>query len=58
MFLNHRTVTQKSTCPVVDVFAKLLASWWDRMTILVRGLLVEIVYIISPPKVLSTECAF
>ena len=28
------------------------------MTILVSGLLVEIVYIISRPKVLSIECAY
>lgn len=47
----------ESGCSIVDIFAHCLASW-DHLTIHVGEILVEVGYIISWPRILSTECAF
>lgn len=48
----------ESSCSIVDIFARSLASWWDRLTLRVGEILVGVMYIISWSRIVSTECAF
>ena len=48
----------ESGYPTLDIFAMSIASGWDHLTLRASGLLVEVTYIISWPRILSKECAF